>query len=54
MNNLYDLKLIIIEPSAPPTDVTVEARGAGTLRVKWKVRIIFFFNIFLMHIATKV
>ncbi|XP_035226533.1 Down syndrome cell adhesion molecule homolog [Stegodyphus dumicola] len=24
------------EPSAPPTDVTVEARGAGTLRVKWK------------------
>ncbi|XP_042909623.1 cell adhesion molecule Dscam1 isoform X2 [Parasteatoda tepidariorum] len=24
------------EPSSPPTDVTVEARGAGTLRVKWK------------------
>ncbi|CAL1281283.1 unnamed protein product [Larinioides sclopetarius] len=24
------------EPSAPPTDVTVEPRGAGTLRVKWK------------------
>ncbi|GIZ00678.1 down syndrome cell adhesion molecule homolog [Caerostris extrusa] len=24
------------EPSAPPTDVTVESRGAGTLRVKWK------------------
>lgn len=25
------------EPSAPPTDVTVEPRGAGTLRVKWKM-----------------
>ncbi|GFS52402.1 down syndrome cell adhesion molecule homolog [Trichonephila inaurata madagascariensis] len=24
------------EPSAPPFDVTVESRGAGTLRVKWK------------------